>query len=209
MGLPVKKLICASNRNNVLTDFFESGVLRRQPPVLQEHELFERYLDLIRTSNASCSNWPAGTKKIVLQWMQALRRRACTPCRRSLDSCRRLFGRLVHGGRHPENDPADVRRGPVIPWTRIPPVAQYVLRAVRRAHAGCDKDRAAFHRESPINLRRMCSARSSTRAERLHQRGTAACADESALFRPASAACWANRNGISMFASSAKCRNAC
>lgn len=26
MGLPVKKLICASNRNNVLTDFFGSGV---------------------------------------------------------------------------------------------------------------------------------------------------------------------------------------
>ena len=26
MGLPVKKLICASNRNNVLTDFFQEGV---------------------------------------------------------------------------------------------------------------------------------------------------------------------------------------
>ncbi|HML66835.1 MAG TPA: threonine synthase [Clostridia bacterium] len=26
MGLPINKLICASNRNNVLTDFFESGV---------------------------------------------------------------------------------------------------------------------------------------------------------------------------------------
>ena len=26
MGLPVGKLICASNRNNVLTDFFETGI---------------------------------------------------------------------------------------------------------------------------------------------------------------------------------------
>ena len=29
MGLPVEKLICASNKNNVLTDFFESGVYDR------------------------------------------------------------------------------------------------------------------------------------------------------------------------------------
>ena len=26
MGLPVNKLVCASNRNNVLTDFIETGV---------------------------------------------------------------------------------------------------------------------------------------------------------------------------------------
>ena len=30
MGLPVKKLICASNANNVLTDFFETGVYNRR-----------------------------------------------------------------------------------------------------------------------------------------------------------------------------------
>ena len=29
MGLPVAKLVCASNKNNVLTDFFESGVYNR------------------------------------------------------------------------------------------------------------------------------------------------------------------------------------
>ena len=32
MGLPVKKFICASNRNNVLTDFFRSGVYDRNRP---------------------------------------------------------------------------------------------------------------------------------------------------------------------------------
>ena len=29
MGLPVAKLICASNKNNILTDFIESGVYDR------------------------------------------------------------------------------------------------------------------------------------------------------------------------------------
>ena len=32
MGLPVKKLICASNQNNVLTDFFRTGVYDRNRP---------------------------------------------------------------------------------------------------------------------------------------------------------------------------------
>ncbi|MDO4815433.1 MAG: threonine synthase [Bacillota bacterium] len=32
MGLPVGKLICASNANNVLTDFFESGVYNKNRP---------------------------------------------------------------------------------------------------------------------------------------------------------------------------------
>ena len=32
MGLPVKKLICASNENRVLTDFFETGVYNRNRP---------------------------------------------------------------------------------------------------------------------------------------------------------------------------------
>lgn len=32
MGLPVKKLICASNRNNVLTEFFETGVYNDRRP---------------------------------------------------------------------------------------------------------------------------------------------------------------------------------
>jgi len=32
MGLPVKKLICASNKNRILTDFFETGVYNRNRP---------------------------------------------------------------------------------------------------------------------------------------------------------------------------------
>jgi threonine synthase len=32
MGIPIKELICASNQNNVLVDFFESGVYNRNRP---------------------------------------------------------------------------------------------------------------------------------------------------------------------------------
>jgi len=32
MGLPIKKLVCASNKNRVLTDFFETGVYSRNRP---------------------------------------------------------------------------------------------------------------------------------------------------------------------------------
>ena len=31
MGLPVNKLICASNENNVLTDFIRTGVYNKKP----------------------------------------------------------------------------------------------------------------------------------------------------------------------------------
>ena len=36
MGLPVHKLICASNANNVLTEFLRTGVYDRKPPVLHD-----------------------------------------------------------------------------------------------------------------------------------------------------------------------------
>ena len=32
MGLPIKKLICASNKNRILTDFFETGIYNRNRP---------------------------------------------------------------------------------------------------------------------------------------------------------------------------------
>jgi threonine synthase len=32
MGLPIRRLVCASNRNNVLTDFFETGIYDRVRP---------------------------------------------------------------------------------------------------------------------------------------------------------------------------------
>ena len=48
MGLPVEKLICASNSNNVLTDFFESGIYDRNRAF---HTTMSPSMDILISSN--------------------------------------------------------------------------------------------------------------------------------------------------------------
>ena len=48
MGLPIRKLICASNRNNVLTDFFASGVYDRNR---EFHKTMSPSMDILISSN--------------------------------------------------------------------------------------------------------------------------------------------------------------
>ena len=48
MGLPVGKLLCASNSNNVLTDFFESGVYNKNRPF---HCTLSPSMDILVSSN--------------------------------------------------------------------------------------------------------------------------------------------------------------
>lgn len=48
MGLPINKLICASNENNVLSDFFASGVYDRQRPFIQT---ISPSMDILISSN--------------------------------------------------------------------------------------------------------------------------------------------------------------
>ena len=48
MGVPVAKLICASNRNNVLTDFIETGVYDRNRPF---HTTTSPSMDILISSN--------------------------------------------------------------------------------------------------------------------------------------------------------------
>ncbi len=48
MGLPVGKLLCASNANNVLTDFFESGVYNKNRPF---HCTISPSMDILVSSN--------------------------------------------------------------------------------------------------------------------------------------------------------------
>lgn len=48
IGLPVNKLICASNSNNVLTDFFETGVYDRRRPLLRT---LSPSMDILVSSN--------------------------------------------------------------------------------------------------------------------------------------------------------------
>ena len=48
MGLPIGKLICASNRNRVLTDFFETGVYSTDRPF---HKTISPSMDILISSN--------------------------------------------------------------------------------------------------------------------------------------------------------------
>jgi threonine synthase len=48
MGLPIRKLICASNRNNVLTDFFKNGTYDRNR---EFHRTMSPSMDILISSN--------------------------------------------------------------------------------------------------------------------------------------------------------------
>ena len=48
MGIPVGKLICASNRNDVLTDFIRTGVYDRNRPF---HTTMSPSMDILISSN--------------------------------------------------------------------------------------------------------------------------------------------------------------
>ena len=48
MGLPVKKLICASNENNVLTEFFKTGIYNRNR---EFHKTISPSMDILISSN--------------------------------------------------------------------------------------------------------------------------------------------------------------
>ena len=72
MGLPVNRLICASNRNNVLTDFFAKGIY-------STHRLFYRTaspsMDILVSSNLERLLYDAAERDgdLVATWMQQLK----------------------------------------------------------------------------------------------------------------------------------------
>jgi len=72
MGLPVNRLICASNRNNVLTDFFNSGIY-------STHRTFFRTLspsmDILVSSNLERLLYEAADRdgELIRVWMNQLK----------------------------------------------------------------------------------------------------------------------------------------
>lgn len=72
MGLPVHKLICASNRNNVLTDFFEKGVYDDNRPFYQSMSCS---IDILISSNLERLLFELAGRDdaIVRVWMGALK----------------------------------------------------------------------------------------------------------------------------------------
>jgi threonine synthase len=71
MGLPINRLICASNDNNVLTDFLRTGVYNRNRPF---HQTISPSMDILISSNLERLLYHAtdGDTAKVCSWMEAL-----------------------------------------------------------------------------------------------------------------------------------------
>lgn len=70
MGLPVRKIICASNINHVLTDFFKTGVYNRNLPF---HKTISPSMDILISSNLERLLYhETGDSKQVQRFMQEL-----------------------------------------------------------------------------------------------------------------------------------------
>jgi len=72
MGAPIRKLICASNRNDVLTDFIRTGVYDRQRPF---HKTISPSMDILISSNLErfLLELAQGDTKQVAAWMKGLK----------------------------------------------------------------------------------------------------------------------------------------
>ena len=71
MGLPVNKFICASNENNVLTDFISTGVYNKNRDF---HTTISPSMDILISSNLERFLYELTDKddKLVAEWMKAL-----------------------------------------------------------------------------------------------------------------------------------------
>ncbi len=69
MGLPVKKLICASNKNSVLTDFLTSGVYDRKR---QFYTTISPSMDILISSNLERLLYAISGSDKVSEWMKQL-----------------------------------------------------------------------------------------------------------------------------------------
>ncbi|MGI5978319.1 MAG: threonine synthase [Oscillospiraceae bacterium] len=70
MGLPVRKLICASNKNRVLTDFFETGVYDRNR---EFYTTISPSMDILVSSNLERLLYMLAGEENVKQWMEELK----------------------------------------------------------------------------------------------------------------------------------------
>lgn len=72
MGLPVRKLICASNCNNVLTDFISTGIYDKNRPF---HATISPSMDILVSSNLERLLFMCSDDSTVKGWMNELKTR--------------------------------------------------------------------------------------------------------------------------------------
>ena len=71
MGAPIRRLICASNRNDVLTDFIRTGVYDRRRPF---HKTISPSMDILISSNLERFLWELSESECqVRAWMDSLK----------------------------------------------------------------------------------------------------------------------------------------
>lgn len=70
MGLPVRRLICASNMNNVLTDFINTGIYDKNRPF---HTTISPSMDILVSSNLERLLFMLSDGESVRGWMEELR----------------------------------------------------------------------------------------------------------------------------------------
>jgi len=91
MGLPVNKLICASNRNNVLTDFFASGVYDDRRPF---YKSMSCSIDILISSNLERLLFELAGRddETVRNWMSQLKEKGMYALPQSaLDELKKTF----------------------------------------------------------------------------------------------------------------------
>jgi len=74
MGLPVGRLICASNENNVLTEFIEKGVYDKNRPF---HTTISPSMDILVSSNLERLLYAIAGSEKVREYMSALGEKGC------------------------------------------------------------------------------------------------------------------------------------
>ena len=90
MGLPVKKLICASNSNNVLTDFLQTGVYDRNRKF---YETISPSMDILVSSNLErlLFDMTNSDDRKITSWMRELSRTGRYDAGYCLDKIKELF----------------------------------------------------------------------------------------------------------------------
>ncbi len=100
MGLPVGKLICASNCNNVLTDFIHTGVYDRDRPF---HTTMSPSMDILISSNLErlLFDLSGGDDALIRDYMDQLRRTGRYEIRQDM---KEALQELFYGGFCSEED---------------------------------------------------------------------------------------------------------
>ena len=72
MGLPINKLICASNENKVLFDFFRTGTYDRKRDFYSDNFSIHGYSDLQQSGTSDLSSYSGEDAQKCAELMQAL-----------------------------------------------------------------------------------------------------------------------------------------